>query len=108
MENKMLLDQALALLPQLNETTVEVTRTVALDMDENRQIRVEAAGDYREKRMKKGDAVILDFGNHQVGYLNLKLDYEGSHPDAPVLMRVHFAENPAELFEDAKRYQRWI
>lgn len=108
MENKVLLDQALALLPQLNETTAEVTRTVALDMDENGQIRIEAADDYREKRMKKGDAVILDFGNHQVGYLNLKLDYEGSHPDAPVLMRVHFAENPAELFEDAKSYQGWI
>lgn len=108
MENKTLLKQALALLPQLNETTVEVARTVALNMDENRQVWIEAAEDYREKRMKKGDEFIIDFGDHQVGYLNLKLDYEGSHPDAPVLMRIHFAENPAELFEDVKSYQGWI
>ena len=108
MKNKMLLDQAIALLPQLNETTVEVARTVALDMDENRLVRIEAAEDYRKKRMKKGDEFIIDFGDHQVGYLNLKLDYEGSHPDAPVLMRIHFAENPIELFEDVKNYQGWI
>lgn len=108
MENKRLLDQALSLLPQLHETTVEAVRTVVLDMDKNRGVRIETGEDYREKRMKKGDECILDFGDHQVGYLNLKLDYEGSHPDAPVRMRIHFAENPVELFEDVKSYQGWI
>lgn len=108
MGNIMLLDQAAALLPQLHETTVEVARTVALNMDKNRRVQIEAAEDYRKKRMKKGDELIIDFGDHQVGYLNLKLDYEGSHPDAPVLMRIHFAENPVELFENAESYQGWI
>lgn len=108
MKNKLLLDQALALLPQLHETTVDVARTVAVDMTEDRQIRIDSAEDYREKELKKGDSVILDFGDHQVGYLNLKLDYTGSHPDAPVLMRIHFAENPAELFESATDYHGWV
>lgn len=58
--------------------------------------------------MKKGSRVCLDFGNHQVGYLTLNLNYRGSHPDAPVWLKLHFAENATELFEDGKSYQGWI
>lgn len=108
MKNEELLKKALKNLPRVHETEVEAAQTVSFSMDSDRRIKKEIEDNYRERKLQKGDEVILDFGNHQVGYLNLQLDYEGSHPDAPVWMRIHFAEQPVELFEDAKTYQGWI
>lgn len=108
MKTNEMLTKALKLLPELHETEVEATSCVSLSMDETKRIFIEEQGNYKEKRLKKNDEIILDFGNHQVGYLRLFLDYEGSHPDAPVWLRIHFAENPVELFEDVKTYQGWI
>lgn len=59
-------------------------------------------------RLKKGDAVCLDFGGHIVGRAALKLGYAGSHPDAPAWLRLKFAERPCELFENAESYRGWI
>ena len=95
-KNQKLLDKALSLLPDLIETRVEVKQTVEIFKNDNIVIKI--AEDYRNRMLKKGSRVCLDFGNHQVGYLTLKLGYRGSHPDAPVWMRLHFAENPSELF----------
>lgn len=108
MKNENLLAKALRHLPELNRTEVGVARTVQLDCDENHAIKITEAECYKDSKMNKGDEIILDFGNHQVGYLKLKLNYEGSHPDAPVWIRIHFAENPVELFENSKEYNGWI
>ena len=107
MKNQKLLDKALSLLPDLIETRAEVVQTVELYKNDN-NIVIEHAEDYRKRLLKKGNRVCLDFGNHQVGYLTLKLGSRGSHPDAPVWLKLHFAENAAELFEDGKSYQGWI
>ena len=56
----------------------------------------------------KGDRICLDYGDHFVGYLSLKLGYKGSHPDAPVLLRFRFAERLEELKESRENYQGWI
>ncbi|MBO7711838.1 MAG: cellobiose phosphorylase [Lachnospiraceae bacterium] len=58
--------------------------------------------------LQKGKRIVLDFGDHQVGYLTLKLGVKGFHADAPVRLRLHFAENPVELFEDPDEYHGWI
>lgn len=108
MKNEDLLKKALKNLPRVHETEVEVVETVSFSMDDKCEIHRNVEENYREKKLHKGDEIILDFGNHQVGYLTLQLDYEGSHPDAPVWMRIHFAEQPIELFENAKNYQGWI
>ena len=107
MKNQKFLNTALGLLPSLYKTKVKVARTVVLHKD-GTDIEIEEAENYTDQRLKKGSRICLDFGNHQVGYLKLKLGYTGSHPDAPVWMRIHFAENPRELFEDAGNYQGWI
>ena len=107
MKNQKFLDKALGLLPSLYETKVGVARTVALHKD-GTDIEIEETEKYTEQKLKKGSRICLDFGDHQVGYLTMKLGYRGSHPDAPVWMRIHFAENPRELFEDAGSYQGWI
>ena len=107
MKNQKFLDTALGLLPSLHETKVSVARTVALNKD-GADIEIRETETYTDQKLKKSSRLCLDFGNHQVGYLTLKLGYEGSHPDAPVWLRIHFAENPRELFEDAGSYQGWI
>ncbi len=58
--------------------------------------------------MTTGNKLLLDFGNHYVGYLKLKLGYTGSHPDAPVWLRIRFAERLQEFSEDVKAYHGWI
>lgn len=107
MTNQKFLNQALRLLPSLKESKAEVKRTVALKKNGN-EIIIENTVDYARQELVKGSRICLDFGDHQVGYLHLKLGYTGSHPDAPVWMKFHFAENPAELFEDANSYAGWV
>lgn len=107
MNNTKFIETALKLLKPPMETRVEVVRTIRPRKD-NQIIESEVVEDYRKKELKKGDEVVLDFGNHYVGYLNLAFSYKGSHPDAPVLVRVHFAENLVELFENPNEYQGWI
>lgn len=61
-----------------------------------------------EKPLKKGDSLTLDFGEHLVGYVTLKLGFTGSHPDAPVWLRLKFAEREQELTENVEDYHGWI
>ena len=55
--------------------------------------------------MAEGDSLLLDFGNHHVGHVTLKLNYAGSHPDAPVWLRLKFCESPRELNETVEGYK---
>ena len=104
MRNEAFLKTALACLPTPKETEVPVVRCLRLcRTDEG--IAEEAI---EKAPMKKGDRLVLDFGDHQVGYLTLKLGFVGSHPDAPAWLRIQFAEQPAELFETAEAYHGWI
>ena len=58
--------------------------------------------------LAENESVILDFGNHFVGRLTLKLSSQGSHPDAPVWLAVRFCENARELNETLDGYAGWI
>jgi hypothetical protein len=58
--------------------------------------------------MKKDDSIILDFGNHNVGYVTLSLSSVGSHQDAPAYIYLHFAERLEELKVSAADYKSWI
>ncbi len=107
MKNERFLEKALQLLPALHETEVEVKRTVQIGKEQD-AVTILPDRPYDTQCLKKGSRICLDFGDHQVGYLDLKLGYTGSHPDAPVWLRLHFAENPAELLEDARSYKGWI
>lgn len=108
MGDQRLLDKGLRLLPtDLYQTKTEVTRTVHIYRSGS-QAALEQTVDYTDTELSKGSRVCLDFGDHQVGYLILKLGYRGSHPDAPVWLKLHFAENPVELLEDVQAYRGWI
>lgn len=58
--------------------------------------------------MKKGDSIVLDFGDHQVGYVSLKLKSAGSPQDAPAYLRLKFGEIAREIIENSEEYDGWI
>ena len=48
------------------------------------------------RALTENESIVLDFGNHYVGRLTLKLGSEGSHHDAPAWLQVKFCENSRE------------
>lgn len=58
--------------------------------------------------LEKGEKIWLDFGDHFVGRMILHLGYQGSHPDAPVLLKLRFAERLEEFQESREDYRGWI
>ena len=58
--------------------------------------------------LKKGESVCLDFGEHLVGTVTVRLGFSGSHPDAPAWLRLKFAEREQELLENVESYHGWI
>ncbi|GAE93241.1 alfa-L-rhamnosidase [Gracilibacillus boraciitolerans JCM 21714] len=67
-----------------------------------------SAGELSKQVLGKGDQVILDFGDHQVGYLSLHIQPVGSPPDAPLHLRLTFGEMPVEMAESFSDYDGWI
>lgn len=61
-----------------------------------------------EYGLKRNDKMILDFGNHRVGTFKIHIDQTGSPMDAPLYMRIKFAELPAELAAESKDYEGWL
>lgn len=61
-----------------------------------------------QKLLRKGDSICLDFGDHHVGYVSVKLDSAGSPQDAPAYIRLKFAEIPNEILDDSSTYEGWI
>jgi len=57
------------------------------------------------RRLREGDTVTLDFGDHFVGFVTLELDWEGDHPDAPLWLGLRFAERARELEERVEDYR---
>lgn len=90
-KNTDLLKKALELLPEVKKTTVS-------------PIGDEVLG----KPLGKGDSIEIDFGKHLVGHLHLKFGYKNSHPDAPVWLKISFAESKKELTERVEDYHGWI
>ena len=60
------------------------------------------------KQLKRNESVILDFGNHHVGYVTLDLASVGSHQDAPAYIFLKFAERLDELAADSNQYDGWL
>lgn len=69
------------------------------------------AGDIQalaQRSLHKGDSCIVDFGDHQVGYVSLQIRPVGSPPDAPLHLRLTFGEMPVELAEPFAGYDGWV
>ena len=55
--------------------------------------------------LQKGDSLVIDLGNHYVGYFSFVMDYVDFYIDAPVKMKLQFLEREEELAFDYSLYQ---
>jgi hypothetical protein len=95
----------------LREIKVRPIALVQIARDESGNCAVryrEPIEEMPKKRLKKNDSICLDFGDHYVGYVTLKLDSTGSPQDAPAFLRLKFAEIANEILDDSSTYQGWI
>lgn len=58
--------------------------------------------------MMRDDRLILDFGDHRVGKFKINIDQTGSPMDAPLYLRIKFAEMPGELAAESTDYKGWL
>lgn len=58
--------------------------------------------------LRKGDSVVIDFGEYSVGYLHFKFSFSGSHPDAPAYIRFHMAERAQDIDARLENYKGWL
>lgn len=111
LHDEALLKKAEALKPKFFHTEVRPVGMVELSRSSTSLggwTCVPETGDFRDTSMGRNDSVILDFGEHQVGHLTLDLRSVGSPMDAPLTLRLNFAEVPAELSMDASAYDGWL
>lgn len=109
--NDAFVEKAEACAPKLLETVVrpvsivDIVKTENVYPDINKKDDIENLSSYH---LAKGDKICLDFGDHQVGYVTMKLNSVGSPQDAPAFFRLKFAEIAKEITEDSKDYDGWI
>lgn len=97
-------NKAKALKPQLIEKVNDKPHII-----EVKHQKIKASHQFRKvEQLKKGDEVIYDFKNHLVGYLTLKIDYQGSPYDAPGYIKLNMAERLEEFDDDINDYCGWI
>lgn len=116
-KNEAFLKKAEELKPTLHETVVRPQKILQFE----RHLKVERKPDMNEtivtdeafeelpkKQFRRNDHVVLDFGDHHVGYITLDLASAGSHQDAPAYIYLRFAERIEELGADPAEYDGWI
>ncbi|WP_203663654.1 alpha-rhamnosidase [Lacticaseibacillus sp. 53-4] len=56
----------------------------------------------------RSQSVILDFGQHYVGYFSVNISAVGSPMDAPLYLHIRFAEVADELAQKPEDYNGWL
>lgn len=54
--------------------------------------------------LDEGDEIVIDLGNHYVGYFSFMLNYVDMYIDAPVRLYIKFCETQRELDDDFSNY----
>ncbi|MFP7296360.1 sugar hydrolase [Neobacillus niacini] len=111
--NEPFIEQAEKLKPRLYESIVKPTAFVEIKIDKDvihgwRAENTAKASTLPENDYGKKDSFILDFGDHQVGYLSLNIRPVGSPPDAPLKLKLTFGEMPVEMAEPFENYEGWL
>ncbi|RUS43900.1 family 78 glycoside hydrolase catalytic domain [Cohnella sp. AR92] len=111
--DKAFVEKAERLTPTLHERRVEPVRTIEVEADPTSlhgwKVRetgtVEAL---RQRALSRGDSFVVDFGDHQVGYLTFTVRSEDARADAPVRLKLIFGEMPVEIGESFDTYDGWL
>lgn len=100
--------------PKLITKTISPTNIVELTKDDSYiggyttttcDKNIENLQDYE---LGKKESIILDLGNHYVGHFSININSVGSPMDAPLHLKLKFAEIPAELMFDVDEYDGWL
>ncbi len=96
--------------PKLTGTDRPAVSIVKPLPDANRFLRwqmevVSPAAGLRERLLRDGDTVVLDFGDHLAGRFSFSVTGEGRGVDAPTRLRITLGEVPAEVAEPLDRYR---
>ena len=109
--NEEFLKKAADCAPQLKETLIRPVEIVDIRETDGVYPEVlhrDSVDNLKNYHMKKGDKLCLDFGDHQVGYVTLKLASVGSPQDAPAFFKLKFGEIAKEMTEKSEDYDGWI
>ncbi|MEH7084108.1 sugar hydrolase [Neobacillus drentensis] len=111
--NEKFIKTADQLKPKLNETIVKTASIVKMKADTDIihgwKVETVAPGTFlADSEYGKNDSFVLDFGDHQVGYLSLKIRPAGSPPDAPLKLKLTMGEMPVEMAEPFENYSGWL
>lgn len=105
------LQKAADLEPELNKRTVSPEDIVTVSVNNDGKAVVSqcaSANSLSYQTFSRGGSIILDFGEHVVGYVSFTVNAVGSHYDAPAFLRLRFAELPLELTEHPGDYNGWL
>jgi len=111
--NKKFIDKSNSFKPELKHEKVGAVEIVNLIEDKTA---LEGVGVQRTQNiqslnqleLRRNDKIILDFGNHYVGHFSINVNSKGSPMDAPLAIKVKFAEVPAELAHKSEDYDGWL
>ncbi|MEH6953702.1 sugar hydrolase [Neobacillus drentensis] len=111
--NEKFIETAEQLKPQLHETIVKPSSIVEIKADSQvihgwKSKTVAPATSLADSEYGKNDSFVLDFGDHQVGYLTVKIRSAGSPPDAPLKLKLTIGEMPVEMAEPFENYNGWL
>jgi alpha-L-rhamnosidase len=108
-----LVSQAERLIPKLYESLQYPQDIVEVESDQKAYQgwavrKAASAAALPDMSFGKDESVILDFGDHQVGYITLHVKHVGSPPDAPLGLKLIFGEMPCEVAEPFDSYEGWL
>lgn len=108
-----LLKKSAQLTPKLTEKVVHpvmLTKVVPnkSKLDQVGMEKVADVSDLDQMKFQRDGKVVLDFGRHYVGKFKLNIRHVGSPQDAPLALRIKFAEVPAELTYESADYDGWL
>ena len=113
MNNSYFLDIAENLKPNLIESIVYPISEIEIVSDKNslhgwKVNKIGEIDNLKERSFDSNESFIVDFGDHNVGYLNLKINSTGSPQDAPLRLKLTLGEVPCEIAEPHENYNGWI
>ena len=108
--NDLFAQKATALKKSLKHVPVVPKSIVAIEEDVNafQQLKAVQLSSYSDElKLNAGESIVLDFGDHYVGYLHYTMNHFGDIQicDSPVTLRFRFGEFPLEITKNPEDYQ---
>jgi hypothetical protein len=112
-KNDLYIQKAESLKPELKSSVVKPERVVEVNPDPTimhgwKVEPVSSIDALYGQEFKKGDSFVVDFGDHQVGYVTFRVRPVGSPPDAPLKLKLTIGEMPVEMGEPFENYDGWL